>query len=69
MEGASGLILEQKQLKNNTEEYATRWEINEKSHATPTIVQVKHFDIAILVVSTINYLGLKGLHVSIQPIF
>ena len=67
MEGASGLILEQKQLKRNMEEYATRWEINEKSHATPTIVQVKHFDIAILVVSTI--IGLKGLHVSIQPIF
>ena len=58
MEGASGLILEQKQLKSNTEEYATRWEINEKSRAIPTIVQVRYFDIAILVV-----LGLKGLHV------
>ena len=57
MEGASGLILEQKQLKNNTEEYATLWEINEKSHATPTIVQVKYFDIAMLVVSTRKRVG------------
>ena len=58
MEGASELILEQKQWKSNMEEYATQWEINEKSHATPTIVQVKYFDIAMLVVSTRNLKGL-----------